>query len=217
VPPSVKSVRQEQAASTRARIVDAAERVFVENGFAGARIEDVATAGGVAVPTVYKVFTNKRTLLAAVVDETMTGTQSGGVADQDWWTEQLEEPDPAEQLRLIARNARRIYDRAGAVLEVVRAAAPLDPEIAAIWGGVATDRASRARRSAKAFVAKAGGAALVSVEDTALTLLALTAPELYTAIGAAGRSPAQYERWLSHVLTASLLGPSLGPRRSRGG
>jgi AcrR family transcriptional regulator len=203
--PPVKTLRQQQAADTRAGIVAAAERVFVDNGFAGARIEDIASEAGVATPTVYKAFANKRNLLTEVVNHAMTGADAGGVADQDWWTEQLENPDPAEQLRLIARNARRIYERAGRVLEVVRAAAPLDPEIAGMWDGITTDRLSRGRRSAKAFVAKAGNAALLGVDDTILTLLAMTAPELYTAVIAVGRTSAQYERWLAHVLTSSLL------------
>jgi AcrR family transcriptional regulator len=202
---SVKSLRQQQAAQTRDRIVAAAASVFADSGFAGARIEDIADAAGVATPTVYKVFTNKRSLLGEVVNHAMTGADVGGVSDQEWWTEQLDEPDPGRQLQLIARNARRIYERAGRVLEVVRAAAPLEPEIAALWDGIAADRLSRGRRSAKAFVSKAGKAAALGTDDTALTLLALTAPELFTAVTAVGRTAFQYERWLSHVLTASLL------------
>jgi AcrR family transcriptional regulator len=204
----VATLRQQQAAETRSRIIDAAERVFAESGFAGARIEDIAGEAGVAVPTVYKAFANKRRLLAEVVNQAMTGADAGGVADQSWWTEQLDQPDPAEQLRLIARNARRIYERAGRVLEVVRAAAPLDGEIAGLWEGIAADRVSRARRSAKAFIPKAGKAALLNIDDTALTLVALTAPELYTAVTSVGRTPAQYQRWLTHVLTSSLLNRS---------
>jgi len=201
----VNTLRQQQAADTRARIVAAANAVFAENGFAGARIEDIAAEAGVAVPTVYKVFVNKRNLLTEVVTQAMTAADAGGVADQAWWTEQIDEPDPAEQLRLIARNARRIYERAGRVLEVVRAAAPLDDEIGALWEEIAADRLARGRRSAKALLSKAGKAAALGVDDTALTLLALTAPELSTAVISVGRSPAQYERWLAHVLTTSLL------------
>jgi AcrR family transcriptional regulator len=205
VPAPVKTLRQQQADETRRRIVTAATEVFAEGGFAGARIEDIAAEAGVAPPTVYKVFANKRNLLAEVVSQAMSAADAGAVSDQDWWTEQLEEPDPAQQLRLIARNARAIYQRAGRVLEVVRAAAPLDAEIAALWEGIAADRLSRGRRSAKALVSKAGKGAAMSVDDTALTLLALTAPELYTAVTSVGRSATQYERWLAHVLTSSLL------------
>ncbi|HEV8575198.1 MAG TPA: helix-turn-helix domain-containing protein [Dehalococcoidia bacterium] len=199
-------VRAEHAALTRARILDAARAEFEERGFAGTPITGIATRAGVAVPTIYKVFMNKRTLLAQVVDRAMTGAEYGGrVDEQTWWQEQLNEPDPERQLALIARNARRIYERAGQVLEVVRAAAALDPEIGEMWKRVMEQRVARSRRTASRLVSRTGGRARFGAPETAVTLLALTAPELYTAQIEAGRTPAQYERWLGAVLTASLL------------
>ena len=199
-------VRVEHAALTRARILDAARAEFEERGYAGTRITAIATRASVAVPTIYKVFTNKRNLLAHVVDRAMTGAEYGNrVDEQAWWQEQLDEPNPERQLALIARNARRIYERAGQVLEVVRAAAALDPEIGDMWKRVMEQRAGRARRTASRLLSRAGGRARLGPSETAVTLLALTAPELYTAQIEAGRTPAQYERWLGAVLTASLL------------
>ncbi len=51
-------LRREQAALTRARIVEGATAVFEARSYEGARIEDIASEAGVAVPTVYKVFAN---------------------------------------------------------------------------------------------------------------------------------------------------------------
>jgi AcrR family transcriptional regulator len=199
-------VRAEHAALTRTRILDAARAEFEERGFAGARIAGIARRAGLAVPTIYKVFTNKRNLLAHVVDRAMTGAECGGrVDEQAWWQEQLNEPDPERQLALIAQNARRIYERAGQVLEVVRAAATLDPEIGEMWKRVTEQRAVRSRRTASRLVSRAGSRARFGASETAVTLLALTAPELYTAQIQAGQTPAQYQRWLGAVLTASLL------------
>jgi hypothetical protein len=90
-------------------------------------------------------------------------------------------------------------------LEVVRAAATLDPEIGDIWNGVIEQRAARAQQTASRLLSRAGGHARFGAPETAVTLLALTAPELYTTQIEAGRTPAQYERWLGAVLTASLL------------
>ena len=199
------SLRTEQAAQTRARILDAAEQVFAAEGFAGARIEDIADRAGVAVPTVYKVFTNKRNLLVGALNRAMTDGGLGAVDAQSWWTEQSEEPDPARQLELVARNARQIYMRAGAMLEAVRAAAPLDDDIAAAWDDITNARLARSRKTAKGFVAKAGRRARLSVEETALTLRSLTAPELFTEHVQARRTPAQYEAWLAHILRSALL------------
>ena len=187
-------------------MLDAARAEFEESGFAGARITAIATRAGLAVPTIYKVFTNKRNLLAHVVDRAMTGAEyDGRVDEQAWWLEQLNERDPERQLTLIARNARRIFERAGQVLEVVRSAAVLDPGIDEIWRRVTDQRVARSRRTASRLVSRAGRRARFSVSETAMTLMALTAPELYTVQIEAGRSPAQYERWLDAMLRASLL------------
>ncbi len=56
-------LRREQAALTRARIIEGAAAVFELRAYEGARIEDIASKAGVAVPTVYRVFANKRNLL----------------------------------------------------------------------------------------------------------------------------------------------------------
>lgn len=199
-------LRAEQAAQTRARILDAAREVFERRGYGGARIEDIAASAGVAVPTVYKGFTNKRTLLTGVVERAMTGADyAGNIEEQDWWQEQLREPDPVRQLRMVARNARRIYDRAATVLEILRASAPLDPDIAAAWDDVFAQRLERGRRTARNLVAKAGERARFDVDETAITLLSLTRPELYTEQIGLGRTPDQYEQWLGDVLVSSLL------------
>jgi len=201
-------LRAEQAAQTRARILDAAREVFQRSGYAGARIEDIADHAGVAVPTVYKGFVNKRTLLIGAVERAMTGADYGAdVQEQDWWQEQLHEPDPVRQLQLVARNARRIYDRAASVLEVLHAAAPLDPDIAAAWTDFTTRRHKRSHRTAAELLAKASGRARLDPQETAITLLALTRPELYTEQLGLGRTPDQYQTWLADILTASLLRP----------
>jgi len=54
---------------TRARILRGAREVFGRVGFEAAAIEDVATAAGVGVATVYRYFGDKNGLVAAFVDE----------------------------------------------------------------------------------------------------------------------------------------------------
>ena len=200
------SLRAEQAAQTRRRILDAATAVFEAQGFAGARIDEVAEAAGVAVPTVYKVFTNKTNLLVGALNQTLTGADgSAAVDDQAWFTEQLDEPDPERQLELIARNARQMYERAGPLLTVLRAAAPLDDTLRASWDELAERRLGRSRRTAKSLLAKAGRRARLGREETALTLWTLTEPQLFATYTSSGRSPGHYETWLADVLSRALL------------
>jgi AcrR family transcriptional regulator len=197
-------LRRAQAAATRARIADAAATVFASRGYEGARIEDIATEAGVAYPTVYKTFRNKPNLLKAALDVAMTGGSEGDVARQAWFREQLESPTAEEQLRLIARNARRLYDRAGRLLEAVRTAAASNNEIAALWQDIHEDRLARSRTSARRLATKAK--LRTTHRDTVRTLWTLTLPELYGHLtDTADMNPDDYERWLGDLLVASLI------------
>jgi AcrR family transcriptional regulator len=197
-------LRREQAAATRARIIDVAAIVFADSGYERARMEDIAKQAGVAYPTVYKAFSNKPNLLQAAVDAAMTGGAEGQVQRQAWWLEQLEEPDPERQLRLIARNARRIYDRAGRLLEVVRATAASDENIQSLWQTINDDRLARSTTTAKALATKTKLRA--TVPQTARALWALSAPELYVMqIDGGGLTADRYERWLGDLLIAAIL------------
>lgn len=202
-----RSLRARQALATRGLIVEAAATVFENNGYRGARMEDIATGAGVAYPTVYKAFTNKRNLLAAAVQRAMTGGVEEQVERQRWFTEQLAEPDASRQLRLVARNARHLNERAGRLLEVVRAAARADAQIDTIWRNINDERLTRARKTATALARKAELRG--SVAHAARTLWTLTLPELYGAqVHDAGVTAATYERWLGDVLVAALLADS---------
>lgn len=134
----------------------------------------------------------------------MTGGADGAVERQTWWREQLEEPDPERQLRLIARKARWIYDRAGRLLEVVRAAAAGDEKIAGLWQTINNERLARSRTTAKNPGAKTE--LRTGVTQAARTLWTLSGPELYVLqIDGGGATPKQYEAWLADLLITALL------------
>ncbi len=66
-------LREEVKTLFRDRLLDAAEEVFAARGFAQTRVEDVAARAGVAVGTVYNYFSDRRALLAAVIDRRREG------------------------------------------------------------------------------------------------------------------------------------------------
>jgi AcrR family transcriptional regulator len=199
------TVRAEQAARTRRRILEAARVVFVETGFAAARIEDIAAHAGVAVPTVYKIYVNKRNLLAGALNLALTGEGGNRIDQQAWFTEQLAASDPVDQLSLIARNARQLYERSSALLAVLDAAAPGDDELQILRDDFAAQRVARSQRTARSLLGKLGKRLRLSRADTALTLLSLTDPALFNAFIATGATPGKYEQWLSDVLTRTLV------------
>jgi AcrR family transcriptional regulator len=60
-------LREKQKADRTRRILEAASRLFREQGYGAIRIEDIAHAAEVSVGTLYNYFTNKGDLLLAIV------------------------------------------------------------------------------------------------------------------------------------------------------
>lgn len=200
------TLRKRQAAATRAGILVAASAQFQQHGFEATRVEDIAAAAGVAVPTVYKVFSNKRKLLAAVAEAAMSGDLEASVAEQAWWREQLAEPSAPRQLELIARNARQIYERAGWLLELIRGGAKGDPEVEALARKLDDERYRRSALSARALARKVALRPGTQLTQATRTLWALTSPELYLLqVSRADTTAGSYERWLASVLRHALL------------
>jgi AcrR family transcriptional regulator len=65
--------RDEARALFRNAILDAAEAVFAERGFHGARIQDIAERARIAVGTVYNHFEQKDDVLSALLEERTEG------------------------------------------------------------------------------------------------------------------------------------------------
>lgn len=60
--------QQERSRATRKRILAAAERVFAEKGYDGARLSDIAAAAGCSVGTLYFRFKDKDALFFAIAE-----------------------------------------------------------------------------------------------------------------------------------------------------
>lgn len=66
LPDTRERVRLARQEAYRDAILEAAERVFAERGFAAAKVQEIAEAAGVATGTVYAIFPGKRELYRAV-------------------------------------------------------------------------------------------------------------------------------------------------------
>ena len=56
---------------TAERILDAAEKLFAENGYDGSKLRDIAAGAGIREPGVYNYFSSKQILYAAVLDRAL--------------------------------------------------------------------------------------------------------------------------------------------------
>jgi AcrR family transcriptional regulator len=199
--------RQQQAAATRLAILEAAERLLERQGYPATTMEQVAAEAGVALKTVYVAFATKSGLLRALWDLRLKGDQDvAAVAERPWYREVVDEPDPARQLRRNARNARVVKQRIGGVLKVLRSAAPVDPDAAALWRLIQTDFHDNQRAIVERLHAKGVLRAGLDVARASDILWTLNHPDVWLLlVGERGWTPEQWERWFADTACAQLL------------
>jgi len=202
--------REQQAAATRQAILEAAQRLFEQHGYPATTMEQVAAEAGVALKTVYVAFTTKSGLLRALWDLRLKGDQDqAGVADRPWYRDVLDEPDPERQLRRNARNASVVKQRIGGILKVLRSAAPVDPDAAALWRLIQSDFYDNQRVIVESLQARQALRPGLDVARATDILWALNHPDLWLLlVGERGWTPGQWERWFADTACAQLLRPS---------
>lgn len=198
--------RREQAAATRRAILEAAQALFERDGYAGTSMAAIAAAAGVATKTVYLAVETKPALLRAVWNRCLRGDEDDvPVPMREWYQEVLRESDPARKLRLNARNVTAVRGRIARIREVIRTAAPAEPEIQALWDRIQREFYDTQRRILEGIDPRAlreGG----DLDRAADVLYALNDPATYyLLVHDRGWSPEAYERWLGEVLCRELL------------
>ena len=115
--------RRERAARTRRRVIQAAHAAFVERGYTGTRMADVADEADVAVQTVYFVFHTKPELLAACYDTAVLGEEDPKPPPQQaWYAKILTADTAAESVSHFVAGNTAICERVAVLDDTVRAA-----------------------------------------------------------------------------------------------
>ena len=209
--------RREQAAATRRAILEAAQRLFEHQGYPATTMEAIAAEAGVALKTVYVAFDTKRGLLRALWDLLLKGDEDDrSVAERPWYREVVEEPDAERQLRLTARNSRVVKQRIAALLEVIRDAAPVDPDIAALWHLIQSDFYDNQRSIVESLHKKQQLQPGLDITRATDILWTLNHPELWLLlVGKRGWTPEEFEQWFGDAASVQLLGLRPGQHPSR--
>lgn len=69
--------QQDRSRATRARLLEAAELVFAEKGYEGARLQDIAARAGCSVGAVYFRFKDKNALFSAIAESFIDDARVG--------------------------------------------------------------------------------------------------------------------------------------------
>ena len=149
--------RREQAAETRRQILAGSQRLFERDGYAATSVAAIAAEAGVALKTVYVVFGTKSGVLRALWNLLLRGDdENAPIAERDWYRSVLAEPDPERLVARVAEGSRTVKERVGGVFEVIRSAAPVDPDIAELWARIETDFYENQRAIVEALRAARG-------------------------------------------------------------
>ena len=198
--------RKEQAEATRTEILDAAERLFVEDGYVATSMAAIAKEAGVALKTVYLAFETKSGLLRALWHRNLRGGREYvPVGEQSWFTEVLEEPDPAKALRLNARNSKQVKMRIAPLGAVLLSAAPADPDVEQLSERIWSEFYENQLEVVKALHRRKALKKGLGPKRAADILWTLNHPRTYLLLLERGWTPDQYERWLGDITIAELL------------
>ncbi|MCF6471888.1 TetR/AcrR family transcriptional regulator [Nonomuraea sp. MG754425] len=197
--------RVAQAHQTRAEISDAARRLFVSQGWAATTVRDVAREAGVAVPTVYAAYQNKTGLVWALADA------ADLAADLPQAIDELEATaDPRRHLAAMAGYDRRLFERAGDLINLIRDAGRTEPDLADFY---LLGRRQAGEHRTQVFSSWPDGTLRPGLDvPTAVDIYAaLCNVDVYTTLRTeCSWSPDRIEQWWGEALARELLSRPTG-------
>jgi AcrR family transcriptional regulator len=201
-----KTRRQIAAEATQRAIVEAAMRLFVQDGYHATSIGAVAAEAGVAVQTIYNAVGSKRDLLSRVLDFAAAGDRAPTPVPT-FMAEQAEgEPDPRGIIDQLVEFWRGGLARTAPVFQVIRQAAALDPEVAALERKRAEQRLRNYGHAARILDERGGLRPGLSRDDAAAAIFSIGHPDLYRFfVFEQGWEPRRWAAWVQGCLYAALL------------
>jgi AcrR family transcriptional regulator len=202
------SRRQAQAGETRRHILEAARKLFMERGYAGATAEAIAAEAGVSAQTIYAIFKNKKRMLVSLMNVSPTT----GVEDPTPMPERAnvqavaQERDRHRQLEMFAQVVAANLDQAAVVSEIMSDAAKTEPDFNRILQKLNKQRLEHMTLAVEQFAANGSFREEMDEVHARDTVWTLTSPEVFILLTQGrGWSKEKYAQWLTDMLTRALL------------
>ncbi len=204
--------RVEAARHSRRTVLETAQRLFLDRGFAATTMSDIAAGAGVSTKNLYKVFGNKVGLAKAVFDVAIAGDDEPvPMVERASLMKVRDEPDPRRKLILYGEHLATVAPRHVPLQLVILDAAANDPDAAQVWDGLQAERLRGMTMFAKALAEEGHLRHGVSATEARDVLWTYNSAELYRLLVIERRwSVKRYGRWVASALTAALL-PSEPP------
>ena len=202
----VKRRQQIAAEQTQRAIVRAATELFFEHGYHATSITRIAAAAGVAVQTIYNSIGSKRDVLSRVLDYAAAGERAP-VPVPTFMREQAEsESDPAQIIDQLVTFWLGALKRTAPVFRVIREAAAVDPDAAALEHERARRRLRNYETAARLLKGRGALRDDLTVDQAAAAIFAVGHPETYRTLVLDGTwNERQWADWASTTIKTALL------------
>jgi AcrR family transcriptional regulator len=200
--------RAARAQATRRRILDAAARRFLQDGYRAATVETIAADAQVSAKTVHHLFASEVGLLKQAMDVAFVGDDEPIAVLERAGPRQVQaEPDQRRQIELTAGGSAALLERIRQLDDLLTDAAAVDPEAAALRADVELRQRRDAMRVLAGWLSTTGPLRDgMSVDRAADVLWVLTSPEvhrLYRKV--CGWTAQEYADWLAAALHDALV------------
>ncbi|RVW08829.1 TetR/AcrR family transcriptional regulator [Prescottella agglutinans] len=187
------------AGRTRTAVIAAATRLFVQRGWSGTSMRDVAAEAGCAIETVYSSVGNKRALLKVALDVAVVGDDDPVPLLDRPQFRAIAEGDLGERAAATGRFAAWIFRRTAHLDRVLAQAASGDAELAELLVKNRTDH----RVSVDALAAALARRPVTRAQVDGLT--AVLSNEVYLLLTeGSGWTDRQYGSWVADTVVRLL-------------
>ena len=194
-------VRNRAADATKARVLEAAKKLFVRRGIDGVTIAEIAEKAGVAAPTIYALYKSKEGMLRSLVRAALFGPRfQEARAKLDGVT------DPARLIALSAHVARAIYESESTELGLLRGASAFSPALRKLEQAFEAMRFEMQEERVTLLFAQTKQRNGLKLNEAQRILWMYTSRDIYRMlVHEGGWTPDQYQQWLSDTLLCALV------------
>jgi AcrR family transcriptional regulator len=200
-------VVQARTRLARRAVVDAAQHLFLEQGYGSTTIEAISELADVPSATVYRLFSSKSGILKALLDTSIVGDDEDvPMGDRPHVRALLASSDPRQQLAGFVEVGALVNDRVGALYRILVSAAGTDRDAAGLLDDLTRQRQQGQRAIARSLARAGALRSELKERDAADLIHALLSPELYRLLVMdRGWKADRYAKWLTRTLIDQLL------------
>jgi AcrR family transcriptional regulator len=195
-------LREAAARATRARILEAARRLFAARGIEATTLAAIAAEAGVSPSSVYKGLRSKAGILRALMQAALFGP-----AYRAAQARLAGETDPVRLIELTAGVARAIYEGEARDLGDLRAMAGFSPELRAMEAEFEALRLELQTPRIDALIAAGRARADLTRDEARQVLWLYSSRDVWRKLTVeSGWTGEAYEAWLRRTLVEALVG-----------